>query len=90
MPVYLLPLNQAEGLLVDETHGGTLTLAEVPGFSLQILPGSVTFPGGSRSGVVSATVVHGDKVPMVPNFGQQPRLILPSNRPARGSTHRRG
>ncbi|HET9777141.1 MAG TPA: carboxypeptidase regulatory-like domain-containing protein, partial [Gemmatimonadaceae bacterium] len=76
MPVYLLPLNEAEGLLVDETHGGTLTLAEVPGFSLQILPGSVTFPGGSRSGVVSATVVHGDKVPMVPNFGQQPRLIL--------------
>jgi hypothetical protein len=36
----------------------------------------VIFPGGSRSGVVSVTVVHNDKVPMVPNFGQQPRLIV--------------
>jgi hypothetical protein len=36
----------------------------------------VTFPGGGRSGVVSVTVVHNDKVPMVPNFGQQPRLIV--------------
>jgi Glucodextranase, domain B len=76
MPVYLLPLDETEGVLIDETHGGTLTLADVPGFTLEIQPGSITFPGGSRSGVVSATVVHGDKVPMVPNFGQQPRLIL--------------
>lgn len=75
-PAYLLPLNEAEGMFVDENHGGTLTLGEMPGFSLEIAPGSVTFPGGSRSGVVSATVVHADKVPMVPSFGQQPRLIL--------------
>jgi hypothetical protein len=76
MPIYLLPLDQRNGLAVDETRGGTLTLPEVPGFALEIAPGSVTFPGGSRSGVVSVTVVHNDKVPMVPNFGQQPRLIV--------------
>ncbi len=76
MPIYLLPLDQHNGLAVDETRGGTLTLPEVPGFALEIAPGSVTFPGGSRSGVVSVTVVHNDKVPMVPNFGQQPRLIV--------------
>jgi Glucodextranase, domain B/Bacterial Ig-like domain len=76
MPIYLLPLDQHNGLLVDETHGGVLTLPEVPGFSLEVAPGSVTFPGGSRSGVVSVTVVHNDRVPMVPNFGQQPRLIV--------------
>jgi hypothetical protein len=76
MPIYLLPLDQHNGLLVDETHGGVLTLPEVPGFVLEIAPGSVIFPGGSRSGVVSVTVVHNDKVPMVPNFGQQPRLIV--------------
>ncbi len=76
MPIYLLPLDVANGVAVDETHGGTLTLAQLPGFSLKILPGSVTFPGGSRSGTVSVTVVHSDKVPMVPNFGQQPRLIV--------------
>jgi glucodextranase-like protein/Big-like domain-containing protein len=76
MPIYLLPLDLVNGIQVDETHGGTLTLPQLPGFALQIQPGSVTFPGGGRSGVVSVTVVHSDKVPMVPNFGQQPRLIV--------------
>jgi hypothetical protein len=76
MPIYLLPLDLASGMQVDETHGGKLTLPQLPGFALEILPGSVTFPGGGRSGFVSVTVVHGDKVPMVPNFGQQPRLIV--------------
>jgi hypothetical protein len=76
MPIYLLPLDLATGIQVDETHGGTLTLPQLPGFALQIQPGSVTFPGGGRSGLVSVTVVHSDKVPMVPNFGQQPRLIV--------------
>ncbi len=76
MPIYLLPLDLVNGIQVDETHGGTLKLPQLPGFALQIQPGSVTFPGGGRSGVVSVTVVHSDKVPMVPNFGQQPRLIV--------------
>jgi Glucodextranase, domain B/Bacterial Ig-like domain len=76
MPIYLLPLDLATGIPVDETHGGTLTLAQLPGFALDIQAGSVTFPGGGRSGLVSVTVVHSDKVPMVPNFGQQPRLIV--------------
>ena len=76
MPIFLLPLDLANGLLVDETNGGTLTLPEVPGFSLTIVPGSATFPDGSKRGTVSVTMVHPDKVPMVPNFGQQPRFIV--------------
>jgi hypothetical protein len=76
MPIYLLPIDQSHGILVDETHGGLLTVPGLPGFSLNIAPGSATFPGGSRSGVVSVTLVHADKVPMVPNFGQQPRFIV--------------
>ncbi|MCI0582833.1 MAG: carboxypeptidase-like regulatory domain-containing protein, partial [Chloroflexi bacterium] len=76
MPIYLLPITLEQGLYVDETRGGTLTLPDFPGFALEIQPGSVIFPGGSRSGLVSATVVHNDKVPMVPNFGQQPRFIV--------------
>ncbi|HBL29384.1 MAG TPA: hypothetical protein DD490_21340 [Acidobacteria bacterium] len=76
MPVFLLPLDLAHGVPVDEVRGGVITLPDVPGFALEIAPGSVTFPGGSRSGLVSVTVVHSDKVPMVPNFGQQPRLIV--------------
>jgi hypothetical protein len=76
MPIYLLPLDLQHGLAVDETHGGHLALADLPGFALDIAPGSVIFPDGTRTGVVSVTVVHNDKVPMVPNFGQQPLLIV--------------
>jgi len=75
-PVYLLPLNVERGLAVSETQGGTVTLSEVPGLALEVAPGSVTFPDGSKSGVVSVTVVHGDKVPRTPSFGAQPRLVL--------------
>ncbi len=76
-PVYLLPLNTNNQLCVTATSGGgTLTIPEAPGFSLTFAPGQVTFPGGSKTGCVSVTVVHGDKVPMVPGFGQQPRFIV--------------
>jgi hypothetical protein len=76
-PVYLLPLNTQNQLCVsDATGGGTLTVPEAPGFSLTFGPGQVTFPGGSKTGCVSVTVVHSDKVPMAPGFGQQPRFIV--------------
>jgi Glucodextranase, domain B len=77
MPIFLLPLNTDNQLCVTATTGGgTLTIPEAPGFSLTFGPGQVTFPGGSKTGCVSVTVVHGDKVPMVPGFGQQPRFIV--------------
>ena len=77
MPIFLLPLNPANQLCVTATTGGgTLTVPEAPGFSLTFGPGQVTFPGGSKTGCVSVTVVHGDKVPMSPGFGQQPRFIV--------------
>lgn len=76
MPIYLLPLDLQNGAVIDEVRGGVITLPEIPGFALEIAPGSVIFPGGSRSGLVSVTAVHNDKVPMVPNFGQQPRFIV--------------
>lgn len=77
MPIYLLPINTANQLCVTPTTGGgTLTIPDAPGFSLTFAPGQVTFPGGSKTGCVSVTVVHSDKVPMVPGFGQQPRFIV--------------
>jgi hypothetical protein len=76
MPIFLPELNPANRLCVNETTGGTLTLAEAPGFALSIAPGSATFPGGSRSGCVSVTPVNMDKVPMSPGFGQQPRFVV--------------
>jgi hypothetical protein len=76
-PIYLLPLNPANQLCVTATTGGgTLTIPEAPGFSLTFGPGQVTFPGGSQTGCVSVTVVHPDRVPMQPGFGQQPRFIV--------------
>jgi len=76
-PIYLLPLSTANQLCVTPaTGGGTLTIPEAPGFSLTFGPGQVTFPGGSKTGCVSVTIVHGDKVPMMPGFGQQPRFIV--------------
>lgn len=75
-PIYLLPIDVERGLAVSETEGGVLTLPAVPGLALEIEPGSVTFPDGSANGVLSVTVVHGDKVPMIPSFGAQPRLVL--------------
>lgn len=75
IPIYLLPLNP-EGLDVDETTGGLLTLDNFPGFSLDIAPNSVTFKEGGKSGRISVTVVHNDKIPMTPNFGQQPGFVV--------------
>jgi hypothetical protein len=76
-PIYLLPLDTTnQSCVTATTGGGTLTIPDAPGFSLTFGPGQVTFPGGSKTGCVSVTVVHGDKVPMVPGFGQQPRFIV--------------
>jgi hypothetical protein len=76
LPIYLPELLSNNRLCVEPTTGGTLTIPSVPGFSLTILPGSATFPGGSKSGCVSVTPVNMDKVPMVPGFGQQPRFVV--------------
>lgn len=76
MPIYLPALDTVNRLCVSPTVGGTLTLPSVPGFSFTVPPGSATFPGGSRTGCITVTPVHGDKVPMVPGFGQQPRFVI--------------
>jgi hypothetical protein len=76
MPIYLPALNTVNPLCVDSTHGGSLTISQYPGFALTVLPGSATFPGGSRTGCITVTAVNGDKVPMAPGFGQQPRFIV--------------
>jgi hypothetical protein len=76
LPIYLPRLDAAGKLCVDEKNGGTLTIPQVPGYSLTIAPGSATFPGGSRSGCVTVSAVNMDKVPMSPGFGQQPRFIV--------------
>jgi hypothetical protein len=75
-PIYLPVLDTVNRLCVSDTLGGTLTIPSVPGFALTVAAGSATFPGGARSGCITVTPVHGDKVPMVPGFGQQPRFVV--------------
>lgn len=75
-PIYLLPIRTDQSVTVSETEGGTLVNPDLPGFALTIEPGSATFADGGKRGSVSATVVHYDKVPMAPNAGMQPRLVV--------------
>ncbi|HYK03235.1 MAG TPA: hypothetical protein VE974_15865 [Thermoanaerobaculia bacterium] len=75
-PIFLPALDTVNRLCVSPTVGGTLTLTSVPGFSFTVPAGSATFPGGSRTGCITVTPVHSDKVPMVPGFGQQPRFVI--------------
>jgi hypothetical protein len=77
MPLYLLPLDLPNAQPVSETQGATIGVSNVAGFSLNIPPGSVTFTStGSRSGSVSVTQVHRDKVPMPPPNGLNPKIVF--------------
>ncbi len=76
MPIYLPELDPQAKLCVTATTGGVLRSASSPGFTLTVQPGAATFAGGSKTGCISVTPVHPDKVPMVPGFGQQPRYVV--------------
>ena len=75
-PIYLPALDTVDKLCVSPTQGGTLTLSQSPGFALTVAAGTATFPGNSKTGCITVTTVNGDKVPMAPGFGQQPRFIV--------------
>lgn len=74
-PVYLVALNTANAIEVGAVDA-ELTLAEVPGFKLEVAANSVTFPDGSRQGLLSVTPVNANKVPMAPPNGMQPQFIV--------------
>lgn len=76
MPIYLVPLDLVNSKVVGGSADVTYTIPEVPGFSLTVKANSVTFPNGDSQGSISVTQVHADKVPMVPQIGQQPRFIV--------------
>jgi hypothetical protein len=76
MPIYLLPIDIPNAQTVSPTQGANIQVSNVPGFSLDIAPGSVTFRDGSQTGSVSVTQVHRDKVPMPPPNGLNPKLVF--------------
>ena len=90
MPIYLLPLDDGVPLAGGDDEVA-LTLTEVPGFELHVLPNSTFLPCGQTDACtaeqctgglcqtpvsVSVTQVHSDKIPMTPMDGLQPRFII--------------
>ncbi len=74
-PMYLPVLNP-EGVTVSESQGGIATVSTVPGLRLEVAPGSATFGDGTKTGMVSITQVHPDKVPMPPPMGMAPPIVI--------------
>ena len=75
-PIYMVKLNTENAVMAGGSEDVVLALPEVPGFKLEVPANSVTFPDGSREGLVSVTVVNSSKVPMAPPNGMQPQFII--------------
>lgn len=74
-PIYMVKLNTDNSVYAGPADV-SLTLDKYPGFRLDIAKDSVTFPDGSRQGLVSVTSVNADTVPMPPPNGMQPQFIV--------------
>lgn len=67
-PIRIPPLV-SEAKIVGGNEDVSLAIPGVPGLELTVLANSVTFPDGSRTGLLSINQVHLDKVPMAPPGG---------------------
>ncbi|MBK9578715.1 MAG: hypothetical protein IPO40_16710 [Fibrobacteres bacterium] len=80
MPIFLLAESENPiSVKVPRVDSAvTLTVPEVPGFSLTIPPGSARFPftADNSKRAVSVTQVHLDKIPMPPGEGMQPVVVV--------------
>ena len=74
-PIYMVKLN-TDGAVLAGPEDAVLTLASYPGFKLEIAKNSVTFPDGSKEGLISVTPVNASKIPMAPPNGMQPQFIV--------------
>jgi RHS repeat-associated protein len=74
-PIYMVAIDTSTAVLAGASDV-VLTLPDLPGFKLEIAANSVTFPDGSKEGLISVTPVNANKVPMPPPNGMQPQLIV--------------
>jgi len=74
-PIYMVAID-TDGAVYAGLEDVVLALDSYPGFKLEIEKGSVTFPDGSKEGLISATPVNASKVPMAPPNGMQPQFIV--------------
>jgi hypothetical protein len=75
-PIYLLPLDVENAMMVGGDEDVTFTLDNIPGFSLTVLAHSAEFDDESTEGLVNVTQVNSDKVPMVPPDGMQWPIVV--------------
>ncbi|MGH7340131.1 MAG: carboxypeptidase regulatory-like domain-containing protein, partial [Candidatus Rokuibacteriota bacterium] len=68
-PILIPALDLSEARIVGGPEDVTIKMPGVDGLELTVFANSATFPGGARTGVVSITQVHLDKVPMPPPSG---------------------
>jgi hypothetical protein len=68
-PILIPALDLSESQIVGGPQDVTIKMPGVPGLELTVFANSATFRDGSRTGRVSITQVHLDKVPMAPPSG---------------------
>ncbi|MGH7807752.1 MAG: carboxypeptidase regulatory-like domain-containing protein, partial [Thermodesulfobacteriota bacterium] len=73
-PIFLPPLDTNSAKVAGGSEDVSLTMKDVPGFSITVFANSATFHDGSRTGQVMVSQVHSDKVPMTPIGGAAPLL----------------
>lgn len=68
-PILIPAIDLANAKVVGGDEDVTLVMEGVAGLELTVFANSVTFPDGSKTGLLSISQVHLDKVPMPPPSG---------------------
>jgi PKD repeat protein len=74
-PIFLPQLDMDNSKVVGGDEDVVLTLKGNPGVAYTVFAHSATFPDGSKSGRLTLSAVHADKVPMAPPNGTAPAIV---------------
>jgi len=76
-PIYLPPIDSDNTQMIDNTSDQdvVLTVKGMPGVQYTVFAHSATFADGSKSGSLSLSQVHVDRVPMTPANGTAPSFV---------------
>jgi hypothetical protein len=75
--IYLPPIDSDNTQMIDNNSDQdvVLTVKGMPGVQYTVFAHSATFPDGSKSGSLSLSQVHVDRVPMTPANGTAPGFV---------------
>jgi len=76
-PIYLPAIDSGNTQMIDNNSDQDviLTVKGMPGVQYKVFAHSATFPDGSKSGSLSLSQVHVDRVPMTPANGTAPSFV---------------